>query len=789
MLLLTLYNFDDRVSRVAFPSRIIRMKKHGSKNKKRRGALLKTAAGSLLLAIAILLIGASFVFDFEEWREFDEKLITDCPKALMLYDREGRLLSVRGPEKRIWVSISELSPHTVNAFVSAEDARFYSHGGIDLYRVFGAAWADIKAGSFVQGASTISQQLIKLSHLSTEKTLDRKLEEAVLAMQLEGRFSKDEIMELYLNYIYFGGGFYGIEAAALGYFGVHAAELTTAQSAQLAGIPKSPSAYAPHLDPEASKGRRDSILGLMHEYGYIDDSELDSALAEEPVLSPALPQEKGFLLDMAIDEAALVTGLSREELLKSGYSIVTTQDSRITAECAELMRDDSLFPADNAQGALVVLGENGNVEAIEGARGGYSDGVFDRASGSKRQPGSLIKPVLVYAPAMELFGYSPTSLLLDEPTAFGDYEPRNSDEKYYGFVTLRTALMRSLNVPAVKVLADVGIPQAALFAQRMGVDMTDESPGLPLALGGFTHGVTPLAMAGAYSVFSNGGVYIEPHTVLRILDDKGEPVYSRPICGERVMSEANSFLLTSMLKSAVSEGTARRLGETGLPLAAKTGTVIDAGGVRDAWCAAYTRSHTAVVWMGTDSAHEGSLSESAVGGNQPARMLAELFSYIYESTPCGDFLKPEGVTEALIDVSAEAEGAIYAADENTPAEYVRSEYFIEGREPAEHNPKRTVPEAPSELGWSMGGDGMPVIAFTADGSACYTVVRTDAMGREKTVFETEGVSGYVSFADPTAAPGCAYSYVITAKTKTPEGDVLESAPSRRMRVVVPFVQP
>ena len=234
------------------------------------------------------------------------------------------------------------------------------------------------------------------------------------------------------------------------------------------------------------------------------------------------------------------------------------------------------------------------------------------------------------------------------------------------------------------------------------------------------------------------------------------------------MSEANSFLLTSMLKSAVSDGTARRLGETGLPLAAKTGTVIDAGGVRDAWCAAYTQSHTAVVWMGTDSAHEGSLSESAVGGNQPARMLAELFSYIYESTPCGDFLKPEG---------------------ETPAEYVQSEYFIEGREPAERNPKRTVPEAPSELGWSMGGDGRPVIAFTADGSACYTVVRTDAMGREKTVFETEGVSGYVSFADPTAAPGCAYSYVITAKTKTPEGDVLESAPSRRMRVVVPFVQP
>ncbi len=229
-----------------------------------RPYIIKLTVGLLLLITGIGLMAAPGIFKFSEWREFDPSLITGCNKALLVYDKEGELAAVLGPEKRIWISMDEVSPRTVNAFVASEDARFYTHKGLDLYRIFGAAWADVKAGGYVQGASTISQQLIKLSHLSSEKTLGRKLEEAVLATKLERSFDKDEIMEMYLNYIYFGGGYYGLEAASLGYFGVHARDLSTAQSAQLAGILKSPTAYAPHLDPDASLKRRNSVLFQMH---------------------------------------------------------------------------------------------------------------------------------------------------------------------------------------------------------------------------------------------------------------------------------------------------------------------------------------------------------------------------------------------------------------------------------------------------------------------------------------------------------------------------------------------
>ena len=343
-----------------------KLKKNKDRSGRRGG--LKIAAGAAFLLLAAALLGASALFRFDEWRGFDPSLILDCPKALRVYDADGNEALVTGPEKRIWVKLSELSDTTVNAFVSAEDARFYTHKGLDLYRICGAAWADIKAGGFVQGASTISQQLIKLSHLSSEKTIDRKLEEATLAYALERNYGKDEIMEMYLNYIYFGGGFYGIEAASLGYFGVHASELSAAQAAQLAGVLKSPTAYAPHLEPEASLSRRNTILRLMNEYGCLSDEEYAAAKAEECVLKNAIPSTQNAVITRAISEAEALSGLSREELLTGGYSIFTTLESGAQAECEALFSDDPLFPSDNAQGALVLLDSCGGIAAMGKSR-------------------------------------------------------------------------------------------------------------------------------------------------------------------------------------------------------------------------------------------------------------------------------------------------------------------------------------------------------------------------------------------------------------------------------------
>ena len=758
--------------------------------KKKRTFIKRLIAGTVLAALSIALFAAPDVFRFNEWRDLDTTLITDCAKSLLVYDKEGELISVSGPERRIWIPLSDIPEETVNAFVAAEDARFYSHKGLDVYRIFGAAWADIKAGGYVQGASTISQQLIKLSHLSSEKTIGRKLEEAVLAAELERSFDKDTIMEMYLNYIYFGGGYYGIEAASLGYFGVHAKELTVAQSAQLAGILKSPSAYAPHLDPEASLKRRNGVLKQMLEHGFIDGDTYNEAIFEEPVLVNGLPKADDPLIERCITEATEILGITKDELLTGGYSIHTTYDSEISGICRSLMSHDSLFPSENAQAALAVIDSSGGIAALIGGRNGYDATGLNRSCDIERQPGSLIKPIIVYAPALELKGYGAETYIKDEKTDFGEYSPRNSDDKYYGMVSLRKAVTLSLNVPAVKVLEDVGVDKAVRFAEEMGVSFDNEEKGLSLALGGFTHGVSPLEMAGAYSTFSNEGVYIEPSGINRIIGPDGELLYERQPYGKRVMSAENAFILTSMLESAASEGTGRRLTEAGVPLAAKTGTSVDENGVRDAWCAAYTSELTAVIWMGTDSASMGSLPAEAVGGNNPAVFLAKLFKAYYQNRVFQGFSVPKGVTECTIDTSDERYGVIYLASENTPAEYTANEYFRIGEAPVSCAPKWQSPVIPSELGWSIDGNGLPVISFVAENAAfTYKILRSQNGTEEKQVFAANGKKGYVSFTDEAATPGAAYVYRLIAENeavKDGTGKAARSEPSRKLRIVVPF---
>ena len=249
---------------------------------------------SALAVTAIIIFFAQF-FKINEWQEFSADKILNSDRSVLIYDADGALISTAcGGDERIPVSIEILPEYVKYAFISAEDTRFYEHKGIDFIRILGAAWADIKAGELKEGASTIGQQLIKLSHLNSEKTFERKVEEAYLSMRMEKQFTKDEILEMYMNFVYFGGGFYGIEAASLGYFGVHASDLSIAQSAQLAGILKSPSSYAPHLNAEKSLGRRNTVLGQMHEYGRISDEEYSAALEEKVELRNAIPKQYSY---------------------------------------------------------------------------------------------------------------------------------------------------------------------------------------------------------------------------------------------------------------------------------------------------------------------------------------------------------------------------------------------------------------------------------------------------------------------------------------------------------------
>ncbi len=739
-------------------------------SRKNKGGILRVLRWILLIMVLAILGFVLFMavrlWDLDAWQDFDPDNILGAQQSLILYDGEnGELLRLHDKEDRVSIPLSQVPDLVQKAFISAEDARFYEHPGVDVIRIAGAAWADIKAGGYVQGASTISQQLIKLSHLTADKTISRKLEEAVLACQMEARYSKDEILEMYLNYVYFGGGYYGIEAAALGYFGVHAQDLSVSQGAMLAGILKSPSHYAPHLDYEASLARRDTVLSLMAEYGYLDDQALADAKAETIVIlhdGTAGEEGRNYYVDAALQEAMEILQVDSETLLTGGYRIYTAMDGAIQSQCEAVFQQDDLFPGD-AQGAIVVQeAGTGLIRAMVGGRGEYDAAMaFNRATDIRRQPGSVIKPVIAYAPALEGYGYTAATMLLDEPTSFAEYSPRNFGNQYYGWVTLREAVTRSLNVPAVKVLSEIGVSAGKKFAQSCGIPFDPQDTSLTLALGGFTYGVSPLQIAGAYAAFASGGIYNAPTCIQRITDSAGKELYAYQPENRRVMSEQNAYILTSMLQSAIQEGTGHRLKDLDIPLAGKTGTVGEGEGNRDAWMACYSADYAAAVWLGYDTSQDGSLPQDATGGKYPALILEQVFQGIYQDSTPRDFTMPAGVNTYKLDKrSPELYHEPVLATALTPSAAIQAEVFVEGTQPTAQSSYWVVPSPPSGFRVYLGENGKPQITFTGRESfARYQLYRQKA-GETPQLIKTWDGKGTITYADSAALPGCRYTYYI-----------------------------
>ena len=718
-------------------------------------------------AVLFLLCGAVKTLGMDRWVDFDVYRITGCDRTSIICDGQSDVVTrLHGVQDRTWVSISELQPSTVYAFISAEAARFFEPEGVDVIRISGAIVADIKAGSYVQGASTISQQLIKLSHLTSEKTISRKAEEAALAYEMERQYSKEDILEMYLNYVYFGGGYYGIEAAAEGYFGVHASDLTLDQSAMLAGILKSPSGYAPHINYAASINRRNNILRLMRDYGYITDDEKKQASARRPtILHDKNEEYSGYYTDAVTKSAAALMGITVDELIRGGYNIYSAMDSDIQHYCEEMFKNGELFPAEDSEAAIVVLEPStGMVVAMVGGRS-YTGGIsFNRATDIRRQPGSVIKPVIAYAPAFEYLNYTAADMILDEETTFADYTPSNYGNKYYGWVTVREAVTKSLNVPAVKTLSAVGVYRAKDFAKRCGIEFDDKDDSLALALGGFTYGVSPLQIAGAYSCFASGGIYNTPTLIKKITDRNGLTVYEYRQDSRRVMSEANAYILTSMLKSVVTEGTGHRLNTLDIPIAGKTGTVGLANGNRDAWMAGYTPEYTAVVWQGYDSDRLGLLPSSATGGTYPALMLYELFNHIYPDGRSGDFEKPESVKQYSIDAKTlKKQHKAVLANAMTPQSSRITEYFTEETAPEDVSGYWAVPGSAQNL-LAVREEGGVMVSFDCpDDFGMYTLWRSEAGKAEKPLMTWNGREGHIEYIDAAVKPGKGYRYRVTVK--------------------------
>lgn len=724
-----------------------------------------------LIGVLLLFCAAFYVFfDVPDWQKLDISKLSALAQTSSMYDMNGELMSeLRGSENRIIVSLDEIPLHTRQAFIAAEDLRFYDHRGIDVYRILGALRSNLKSGSLAEGASTITQQLAKLTHLSAEKTIRRKLEEINLAFQIEKVYNKDEILAMYLNTVYFGRGAYGIQAAAQAYFGVDAEDLTLNQSASLAAIIKAPSIYAPHISPSNNRSRRQYILSVMAENSFISQEEKQAALDESiwVLAQEAEKQLYSWYIDEALRESAELLGLSADEVIQGGFKIYTAYDARLQTIADEVYADSSFFPAAASDGTpiqsamAVVDTNNGAVLAMIGGRDYTVRRGLNRATQMRRQPGSALKPLAVYGPALEL-GYTTASVLLDEKTSFGGYTPRNAGDRYYGLVTMRTAIRNSLNTTAVRLLEEIGLDASIQYLNKMGIPTRNSDRNLSLALGSMTYGVTPVELAAAYVPYANGGIYHQPYCVERIETVDGSNVYERKDSGKQVLSAQNAFLMTSLLQSVVSSGTGTRMLAANTPIAGKTGTVSMTGGNRDIWMTAYTPEISVTVWMGydqTDAKHK--ISNGITGGRNTASLAAAFFKKAYADREKPDFSQPDGLVWLTLDKRAlTSRGSIMLASDKTPKEYRLSEVFAASNRPYAVSDIWQAPDAPSSFYVAHNASGYPELHFKASSDARYRIQR-DSVGESVILTEMIASSGQaLSFLDSTAQAGILYTYRI-----------------------------
>lgn len=735
--------------------------------KRRKKAVLLFAIGVALFLPAALF----FAFDVANWQTLDPQKLHALAQTSSLYDRNGNLISeVRGSENRTLISISDIPKHTQQAFIAAEDLRFYEHNGIDIYRILGALRSNLKSGTLQEGASTITQQLAKLTHLSSEKTIRRKLEEIHLAFQIERQYSKDEILEMYLNTVYFGRGAYGIQAASKAYFGIDASQLNLSQSACLAAIIKAPSAYAPHISPQTNQNRRNYILNTMAENGFITQAECKEAQSKSNwVLAEQLEtQAYSWYIDEILRESSELLGLTADEVIQSGFAIYSAYDPALQKNADDVYADKSLFPANASDGtpvqsAMAVIDtQTGAVRAMIGGRDYSVRMGLNRATQMRRQPGSALKPLAVYGPALEL-GYTTASVLLDEKTSFsGGYTPQNAGNRYYGRVTMRTAIRNSLNTTAVRLLDEIGIDNSVKYLTKMGIPTQNSDKNLSLALGSMTYGVTPVELAAAYVPYANGGVYHDPYCVEKIVSADGHVLYERETTGQRVISEQNAFLMTSLLQSVISNGTGTRMLSANTPVAGKTGTVSMTGGNRDIWMTAYNPEISVAVWMGfdhTDANHK--IPNGITGGKNTASVAASFFRLVYRDKTKPDFKQPDGLVWLTLDQRAIAmRGSVMLAGDLTPKNYRISEVFTLSNRPYAVSDVWNAPAAPSSFYVAHDAGGFPELHFKAAGTARYRIQR-DSVGESVILTEMLGNTGEnMIYHDYSAKPGVLYTYRI-----------------------------
>jgi penicillin-binding protein 1A len=584
------------------------------------------------------------------------------PASSQIYDINGNLITnIHSAENRVPVKLNKIPKNLINAFVAVEDARFYQHSGIDPRGILRAVWSNITNHGVSEGGSTITQQLAKNAYLTQEQTIKRKIQEAFLALQLERQFTKNEILELYLNQIYFGQGAYGVQAAAQTYFGKNVEDLSLSECAMLAGIPKSPNYYSPLNNFKAANERKSVVLEQMQKYEYLDSATAHKANTEEIKLVKHTASKEtttvgSYFIDYVTQK--LIDKYGADAVYKEGLKIYTTLDLDMQRAAENAMKQLPTYRTDDngieqPQGALVAIEPHtGYIKAMVGGRGNDQ---FNRATMAERQPGSSFKP-FVFLAAIES-NLTPATIIEDSPITIGDWTPQNYDHKFNGKVTLRLTAEHSLNVPTVKIAQQIGVDKPLYYAQQMGIstlvlDGPKNDRNLSMALGGLTKGVTPLELASAYGVFANSGTYVAPTAIVKIIDRNGKVLEQHAVQEKNVISAKSAYILTDILRGVIIRGTGTGA-NIGRPAAGKTGTTSD---YKDAWFVGYTPDLVASVWIGNDN--DGTL-RGITGADKPADIWKAFMNKALSGVPSKDFIKPAGVvindTPTTLDDDKEAD--------------------------------------------------------------------------------------------------------------------------------------
>jgi len=656
--------------------------------------------------------------------------------STFIYDRHGELVTELGVQRREWVRFNDISPVMIDAILATEDSRFFEHPGVDWFRTIGAGLftAEVMitgSNANIQGGSTITQQLMKQSHLDDAQTFERKIQEIYLSMNIERVLSKEQIIEAYLNFSPFGGNVHGIQAAAQFYFGKSASELTLSEAATLAGLVQAPNVWRPDWRADNTQIRRNTVLDLMVLHGYITPELRDLAAAEpitdKLVYDEAATTETAVAYQSFID-AVLDEVHERFELdAFSGLRIYTTMDREAQRFVHDIQNTNNhiVWPNEDLQSGIVFMEtQTGHVRAIGG---GSNTGAreFNLATQLQRQPGSTSKPIFAYGAAFEYLGWGTGTMINDELYGYRDTGMiiNNWDRRLRGRTTIREAMDMSYNVAAVKsfnAVVDAQGPEAkAGFISRLGFEVYADRPSNEggihesMAIGGVATGFSPLQMAGAYAAFGNGGVFNEPITIERIETSDGEIIYETAH-SERAMSEETAYMMTDLLRTVMTQGTGTRANAPGMFLAGKTGTTdfpaeimqqfnMPATAMRDSWFVGYSTQYTAAIWTGyTDTSRGQFLTQTtqAVPWDIFRTLMANLNTAGWELP-----VRPATVVPMAIELqSGNVDGEVFAPSGNTPGTFTRTELFVSGRGgPGQVSTQFTRPDTPTNFTASVSG--------------------------------------------------------------------------------------